>query len=141
MSSTDAQTPGNSISPSYPVGPTDNVKHYNALLWQGEFSAPNVWVPGKNTIGDIDWSYNAEGEYYGTLTGAFPEHMTQLLATANSDDPGYIIQAKRVNNNVISIRTLKLENDGEGGYSFQPSNDLLNGASLQINVYNSTYNI
>lgn len=47
-------------------------KVYTALLTQTEQNTP-VSTVLENTIGDIVWSYEEVGTYFGTLTGAFTE--------------------------------------------------------------------
>jgi hypothetical protein len=51
--------------------PTANYKIYRALLTQTGTSAPVANVL-ENTLGNIVWSRESAGNYYGTLNNAFP---------------------------------------------------------------------
>lgn len=52
-------------------------KNYVALLTQTGMNAPVATVL-VNTLGNIVWTRNVVGEYFGTLVGAFPQDKTYL---------------------------------------------------------------
>lgn len=68
-------------------------KHYLALANQSGTNAPVV-TPGINDHGvDIVWTYITDGEYRGTLAGAFPEGGTFALGTGScSGSSGTTVQ-------------------------------------------------
>lgn len=57
-------------------------KTYKALLTQSGTSAP-IAVVLENTLGDIVWTRNDTGYYFGTLLGAFTSGKTLLLIGQN----------------------------------------------------------
>lgn len=78
-------------------------KVYEGLLNQSSTSAP-VCFESDNTIGSIVWTRNAQGEYYGTLTGAFLVNTTGvLIGSPNSVNARFI--AYRLNDNVVVVKT------------------------------------
>jgi hypothetical protein len=48
-------------------------KVYTAIISQSSTNAPTVYSELENTIGNLVWSRNAQGRYFLTLTGAFPD--------------------------------------------------------------------
>jgi len=64
-------------------------KVYKALLTQISTNAPTAIVL-ENTIGDIVWDYSDEGEYSGTLSGAFTDDKTFINIGKNSAMYSYI---------------------------------------------------
>lgn len=99
-------------------------KKYVALLTQSGIDAPTAIVL-ENTIGDIVWTYNSVGVYFGTLTNAFIEDKTYLFAYIL---PTSIIGFQRDDENQVNIGTTT--NLGV------KTNGLLNSTSIEIRVYN-----
>lgn len=109
----------------FAVTPTYSV--YRALITQSSTNAPTIKVL-ENTIGNIAWSRNAQGNYYGTLAGTFTEDKVySQIMNSNSGIYGDIV-AGRLNDNVFEIWTasslLGSEIDGA-----------LTDASIEIRVY------
>jgi hypothetical protein len=77
-------------------------KVYTALLSQSGTNAPIATVL-ENTIGNIVWSRNSNGVYFGTLSGAFTVDKTGIMATPSFSN--IIVSAIRSDNNSIIIRT------------------------------------
>ena len=71
-----------------PSGDSRPYKVYTALLTQTGTNAPAATVL-ENTIGDIVWSRDDAGNYYGTLVGAFTPDKTTF--TASSYDAGRVV--------------------------------------------------
>jgi hypothetical protein len=99
-------------------------KVYTALLTQSGIDAPTAIVL-ENTIGDIVWTYDSVGVYFGQLTNAFIEDKTYLFAYIL---PTSIIGFQRDDENQINIGTT--DNLGV------KTNGLLNSTSIEIRVYN-----
>lgn len=73
---------------------------YRALLTQTGTNAPTAVVL-ENTIGNIVWSYDSPGVYYGTLTGAFPANKTFVTYSQNSASTFATILDRFDNNSII----------------------------------------
>ena len=58
---------------NYLNGNTPSYKVYTAIISQSGENAPTVYSEIENTIGNLVWSRNAQGRYFLTLTGAFPD--------------------------------------------------------------------
>ncbi len=56
-------------------------KVYRALVSQSGTDDPTVLIQ-ENTLGEIVWSRDSAGNYFGRLTGAFPEEETSCLTTS-----------------------------------------------------------
>lgn len=93
---------------------------YRALMTQVGLVAPTVVVL-ENTIGNIVWSYDAPGEYIGTLAGAFTANKTFSIISKVEAAAYYGPTVNRQDANTLFIRT-----DGD---------DRLFGNSLEILVY------
>ena len=76
-------------------------KKYIATISQTGTSAPTVTVL-ENTIGDIVWTRTTNGDYRGTLTGAFPIDKTYLMLS-NTDQCQVLV--RWLGANQIMIRT------------------------------------
>ena len=79
-------------------------KSYVALLSQTGTAAPTAIVL-ENSLGDIVWTRNSIGIYYGTLTGAFQSAKT--FARVNpSVNFGTTVSCYRLNDNVILLTSV-----------------------------------
>jgi hypothetical protein len=78
-----------------------NSAKYIATISQSGTSDPTVTVL-ENTIGDIVWTRTTNGDYRGTLTGAFPIDKTYLMLS-NTDQCQVLI--RWLGANQIMIRT------------------------------------
>jgi hypothetical protein len=87
-------------------------KVYTALLTQSGTNAPVATVLGDNTIGNIVWSRQAAGEYYGTLAGAFTNPTLVFITPSTGGAPALISVAK-LTNSVVSLMCEDL-NGGNG---------------------------
>jgi hypothetical protein len=96
---------------------------YTALISQTDKLAPTVTIL-ENTIGDIVWTFDSNGEYLGTLPGVFKSGKTYFSAL-----PSQTTQLKfvRVNDNIVNLGT------ATGGIK---TNGLLSNTSIEIRVYN-----
>jgi len=81
----------------------------------------------ENTIGNIVWTRNGLGEYFGTLTGAFPSG--KVICLSNQIDMPTMTLLLRKNNDIISINT------GTPGTTTIADN-ILDNTSIEIRVYN-----
>jgi hypothetical protein len=79
-----------------------NSAKYIATISQTGTSDPTVTVL-ENTIGDIVWTRTTNGDYRGTLTGAFPDQDRTYLTLSNTDQSQVLI--RWVSANQIRIRT------------------------------------
>jgi hypothetical protein len=103
-----------------------NYKSYVALISQSGTAAPTAIVL-ENTIGNIVWARQGFGDYFGTLTGAFPSG--KVVCFSNQIDMPTMTTILRENENVISINT------GTPGTNVI-SDNILNNTSIEIRVYN-----
>ena len=96
-------------------------KSYVALLTQTGTNEPTAIV-FENTIGDIEWFWDDNGEYLAYLPGAFPVDKT--FARINlSNNTSVIVNTYRLNNDNITVKS--------GG-----SDNILNNNTFEIRVYN-----
>ena len=58
---------------------------YTALITQASNNPPNATVLQNTLGGTVVWSYSGVGEYYCTLSGAFPEGKTAISITPGSN--------------------------------------------------------
>ena len=96
---------------------------YTAHISQTALDDPIATVL-KNTIGDIDWTYDSVGTYAGTLTGAFTLNKTWLIINQEDDNTNFNTIG-RTNANTIKIKS----------YSVGVLADDVLGTSIEIRVY------
>ena len=116
------QDENTSPTPTFTL-PYDN---YVALISQTGTADPTAIVL-ENTLGDIVWTRNSIGTYYGTLTSAFPSESTFVLI-----QDGYLVnncKAARFNDNQVLI----ISRDADNANPI----DGINSGSLEIRVYPS----
>jgi hypothetical protein len=77
-------------------------KRYIATISQAGILDPTVTVL-ENTIGDIVWTRTTNGDYRGTLTGAFPDQDKTYLTLSNTDQSQVLV--RWLSANQIRIRT------------------------------------
>lgn len=76
---------------------------YTAHITQTALDDPIATV-FKNTIGNIDWTYDNVGTYAGTLTGAFTADKTWLIIN-QEDDVSLFYIIGRSSANVVKIKS------------------------------------
>ena len=96
---------------------------YTALLTQTGTSAPTATVLENTLGGTVVWTYNAEGSYIGTLTGAFTADKTAIF-TGGFD--GFYF-SYRGSANTVTILTYD--------ETLTLANDYLNKNPIEIRVY------
>lgn len=103
-------------------------KVYTATMTQIGTAAPVVNIL-ENTIGNITWSRNLVGAYFGTLAGAFPLNRVAFFITKIEEywAPVTTVLIKNNNSDVIQIATHNASNVSADG--------ILN-AVIEIRVYN-----
>ena len=102
-------------------------KVYTALLTQTGTSAPTAIVLENTLGGTLVWSRNSTGQYYGTLSGAFPANKVAILATSGSIHDSFKLSGGRVNDNIVVI----ISNNSSGAQS----DSGISGATVEIRVY------
>jgi hypothetical protein len=105
-------------------------KVYTALLSQTGTSAPTATVLENTLGGTVVWSYASVGQYTATLTGAFTVNKTTVFinhAYAGSGN-NTSLQGGSTNVNTANIRVKN--------YQGTPFDGEINGASIEIRVYN-----
>ena len=105
-------------------------KIYTALISQSDFNDPIVIIL-ENTIGDINWSFDANGSYFGTLTGAFTEYKSFSIITTNTNSSDAVVFSTQF----ISVDTICINTYNITTSSYQ--NGLLLNTPIEIRVYNS----
>ena len=96
---------------------------YTALLSQADTDAPTAIVLENTLGGTVVWTYNAEGSYIGTLTGAFTADKTAIF-TGGFD--GFYF-SYRGSANTVTILTYD--------ETLTLANDYLNKNPIEIRVY------
>lgn len=102
---------------------------YTALLTQNSTSEPEAIVL-ENTLGDIVFTYDSDGQYYGELIDGFVENKTFILVSNNVKNPenGNIGIIQYIDTNTLVIKSF----DGSG----VASNGVFNNTPIEIRVYN-----
>ncbi len=122
----DVGTIRNELTASYAMNGRP-YKVYTALMNQTGTDDPVATVL-ENTIGSISWSRATNGNYLGSLTGAFPSNKT-FLSLNNPliiGDEGQIIISYS-NSDVVSVSSINAALEGSDGW--------INNVSLEIRVY------
>ena len=112
---------GNPVSEILPT-----YKKYVALISQTGILDPTVTIL-ENTIGDIVWTRNLAGEYYGTLLNAFPINKTFIMINAFSNNASD--SAAALWNTVNEVAVLTCDT------SFTRVDNILYLTSIEIRVY------
>ena len=105
-------------------------KVYTALLTQLGATGPSVQILENTLTGAIVWTRNATGDYWGTLTGAFPINKVVLLHGGNAvSSAGTTISFifYRNTDNRIVLSTLL---DGV------PTDSVIDNLTIEVRVYN-----
>lgn len=104
------------------------IKHYTATVNQTGTNNPVMTIL-QNQIGNIIWTRNSAGLYYGALTGAFPTTKTQAWAQQSQATDRLVVCE------VVDQDTLLLY---QGGLDtpFNPVDELAN-VLLDIKVYHT----
>jgi hypothetical protein len=105
-------------------------KVYTALVSQTGTNAPTATVLENTLGGTVVWSYASVGQYTATLTGAFTVNKTTVFinhAYAGSGN-NTSLQGGSTNVNTANIRVKN--------YQGTPFDGEINGASIEIRVYN-----
>lgn len=108
-------------------------RSYTALLTQTGTDAPVATVL-ENTLGDIVWTYDAVGNYIGTIDGySFDYTKTVYFTGYNQDNVGNPTPVISVQiGSSMYIVTTTIQNDGTGTVS----DNILNTNPIEIRVYN-----
>ena len=106
---------------------------HNYVEWEGMLSqvagGDPTEVVGKNTLsGAIVFTRVSDGEYLGTLAGAFPADKTFIYVGSFDKGWGEDVKAFRLDDDNISIRT--------GNSTDFINDDVLNNTPIHIKVYN-----
>lgn len=112
---------GNPVSEILPT-----YKKYVALISQTGILDPTVTIL-ENTIGNIVWTRNLAGEYYGTLLNAFPINKTFIMINAFSNNASD--SAAALWNTVSDVAVLTCDT------SFTRVDNILYLTSIEIRVY------
>lgn len=111
---------------------SDAPKIYRAVLSQSGLAAP---VPSilENTLGAVPtWTRISAGQYYLTLTGAFPQNKTFVQAGQTSGATFGNSLAQRGNDNIVSLTTYDVDLSGP---TADPADGLLVETSFLVMVY------
>jgi hypothetical protein len=108
-------------------------EHHNYVEWEGLLSQSAADAPeevvGKNTLsGKIAFTRVTDGEYLGTLVGAFPVDKTFITIGSFDRSWGEDVKAFRLDDDNISIRT--------GNSTDFIDDDVLDNTPIYIKVYN-----
>jgi len=106
-------------------------KVYTALLSQGGTADPTATVLENTLGGTVSWTRNSTGNYYGTLTGMFPDInkvfcIFGMGETVSSYGDNINLFWGVYSNNQISITTVRVNNNADSTLSKNP---------IEIRVY------
>jgi len=111
------------------TGTTNGIKKYVAVFTQESTLDPVVVVLENSLGGEIVWTRDSTGNYYGVLNGAFQENKTVSFYTHDNYDGNTGFSGmKRIDNNTIWVTF----NDFDGNYVDIGDNSI---DSIQIVVY------
>lgn len=99
-------------------------KVYRGIMTQVSTNAPTVAVM-ENTLGTIAWTRVTDGQYRGTLVGAFAENKTHVLMSGYEDA---LIYGFRNNANIVNVFSQVSD-------SLVYTDGLITNVSIQILVY------
>lgn len=105
--------------------PVPAFREYAALLTQNDDGAPVATVIVNTLGGEVVWTRSGEGNYVGTLAGAFPVGKTLLLAAPPTS--AFQVNAYVSGGNSIGVDT------ADAGGDFNDS--LLQGYAIDVRVY------
>jgi hypothetical protein len=124
---------GDNVTASNVLTPVSNgaqgVKRYVALLTQSGTDAPVATVLENSLGGTVVWTYVDVGEYYGTLSGAFPAAKT--ICSINNPSPAAANTAGTITADAFGdyVDVFTLNN------AFAQSNEQLYNTSIVLTVY------
>lgn len=89
-------------------------KSYVALLIQSVTDAPSATVL-ENTIGDIVWTRDIAGRYYGTLANAFTENKTFIFFNKNNNvsSSDFVATISTVNDVILLNGVIRYDSENE----------------------------
>ena len=105
-------------------------KVYSALLTQSGTDAPTAIVLENTLGGEIVWSRDSIGEYYGTLNGVFKINKVWGFVSNSSPSAQYYSQLQIVNGDINSINVQCFNN------TTSSSDNVLLSTPIEIRVYN-----
>jgi len=113
-------------------------RKYVALLTQASADAPTAVVL-ENTLGNIVWTRDSAGWYYGTLAGAFTVSKTTVLVAKQyfARDTGGVYITKEViadRNDANSVFVGTDQYDGVSSGNV-PTDGVLSSTTIEIRVY------
>lgn len=103
---------------------------YTALITQSGTSAPSVSILESVIQGEIVWTYNSVGSYYGTLAGLFTDNtkvfISPQIGVINTGDFSNIYSLGISTANRVELQTL---------VSSVNANGVLSNTAIEIRVY------
>jgi hypothetical protein len=108
-------------------------KVYTALLTQSGTDAPVATVLENTLGGDVVWSYEDVGNYYGTLNTITPEKTTITVGTSTSSflqNPVLILTGVSSGYVEIGVGEIDL-----AGSAFNPKDEDFNSNLVEIRIY------
>jgi len=115
--------PNLTVTNSINGAPVVNYKKYCATISQTGTNDPVVTVL-ENTIGEIVWTRLAQGDYAGTLTGAFTSDKTLVLNN--------VTNTGRCNAQRNSINSIRVQTFNSAGALFD---NFLDQNTIEIRIY------
>ena len=108
---------------------------YTAVLGQLGINPPQVIVL-ENTIGNIVWTRNITGDYYGTLIGAFPQNKTWCSATSGANIGNTtVLFLTRDNDDTLRLQSKALFDGADQDINSDDGGNLVYECSIEIRVY------
>ncbi len=105
-------------------------KVYAALLTQAAFANPSATVLQNTLGGTVVWTRNSNGDYTGTLSGAFTVGKVPSGNGFTDTNNGYLWEVQPNDINSVALTT-------RGAISDNLADDILSNTFIEIRVYNS----
>jgi len=106
-----ASSGGGGSPAGYAAGYPDGTKIYMALLTQSGTDAPVATVLMNTLGGTVVWTYNGNGSYIATLSGAFPASKTWLIINNTQPEDSGPWLFIRGTDNTITLNNTNGENN------------------------------
>ncbi|HEX8721690.1 MAG TPA: hypothetical protein VF736_13730 [Pyrinomonadaceae bacterium] len=115
--------------------PVAAFKLYAALLTQDSNNAPVASVVSNSIGGEVIWTREAQGNYFGTLAGGFPAGKT-LCFIGTSEEPMFYNGIRRGGGDVVQIQTWILNTDDPGAIQWVEVDNRLQETQVFILIFN-----
>ena len=104
-----------------------NYRVYTCTLTQPSDSDPVVVVLENQLCGTVEWTRNAQGNFFGSLVGAFPIGKTHFLNNTDAINGPTHVRCGREDDDRVSLASMDADGQSQDG--------LLNNTLVEIRIY------